>query len=285
MSVKLTGSTFPDPAKQQPYRYGRREGGRFTMVPYESVSQSQITILAQQADALGLNYEVSLTHGKARIEIEYPYNNVAGGFAGSTTESEETWEIVPGKAAKDLLDSRNPLVLSTLGETNGPQEINSLKKWKQQNSLFTNLTDGNGNFITPKIDGTSTAFGAYGIVLAKYIYDGVEQVEIATPVLTHTKVVTANYVYPAQFSNIGKIISSATLISSEGVPGTVLFDFPTDSDPSPLAIGSTGQSQHLLFGWLKNSPSVRQTSKRKWCITQSWDYGLWAMELYGGTRL
>ena len=117
------------------------------------------------------------------------------------------------------------------------------------------------------------------------IYDGVEQVEVPAPVLTYTKIVTANYIYPADFTNIGKIISTATLISAGGVPSTVLFDFPVNSDPGAILIPGTSIYQLLQYGWLKNSPSVRQVAKRKWNITQTWDYGLWLMNLYGGTRL
>src|ERR1700744_914154 len=105
---KITGSIFPQPGQQQPYKYGRRESGRFATVPYESTNQSQIDAIAAAADAAGLNYEVTLNFGKIRIEVEYNYNNVVGGYAGQTTEAEETWEIIPGKALKDLTDSRNP---------------------------------------------------------------------------------------------------------------------------------------------------------------------------------
>ena len=114
---------------------------------------------------------------------------------------------------------------------------------------------------------------------------GVEQVEVPAPVLTLTEIVTAEYIYPTNFTNCGLIYSNTTLISSYGVPSTVLFGFPVNSDPSPVLIPYTGQYQVYLYGWLKNSPSVRQVSKKKWSLTQTFDYGLWLISLYGGTRL
>lgn len=283
MTNRLTGSIFPDPAKQQPYRYGRREGGRFAIVPFESVSQSTIDALAAQADFSGLNYEVTLTHGKARIEIEYNYNNVVGGFQGQTTESEETWEIVPGKAMKDVLDSRNPLVLSC-----SQGALSEMKKRQKANTIGQSSDFNTAGLLTVQTWGPTTGptnFTGVEMILYQQLVDGFEQVEIPAPVLTHTKIVTAQYITAASFTNIGKIISTATLISSEGVPGAVLFDFPVNSDPSPIPIGATPFSMTLLYGWLKNSPSVRQTSAKKWCITQTWDYGLWCISNFGGTRL
>ena len=274
---KILGTLVP---QQQPYRYGRRSDGRWSNVIYASLSESQINSIAASADALGINYEYSNNFGsRSEITLEYNWNFINSGFNSAATESEETWEIVPNKAMKDLLDSRNPLVLAA-----AQTEVQLLKSWKRQNTLETNLVDSKtGKFVIPTI--SSTPFSSAGIQLAKAIYDSVEQVEVPAPVLTHSKVVTAQYIYPAQFTNIGKIFSTATLISAEPIPSAVLFDFPHDTDPGAIPIPGTSISQLFLYGWIKNSPSVRQVAKRKWSITQTWDYGLWLMNLYGGTRL
>lgn len=283
MGQKIThGGIFPVPPQQQPYRYGRREGGRFCVVSYETPSQSQVDALAVQADTAGYNYEVILSHGKARLEIEYNYNNVVGGYSGRATEAEETWEIIPSKALKDLLDSVNPLVLAC---TQG--ELTDMKKRKLNNTLQSSAyyDVATGLLVRQTYGTANTPYSDVGMKLYKALLDGVDQVEVVFPVLTHSKVVTAVYVSPAQFANVGRIISTATLISSEGIPGTVLFDFPSNVDPSPIPIGSTGVFQSFLYGWIKDAPSVRQVSKKKWNITNTWSYGLWLMDLYGGTRL
>ena len=307
---KRVGSSWPDIPKQQPYRYGRRAGGRYTIVPYASLSQAQIDNMAAQADLLGLNYEFENTFGgKSTITIEYPYNFAQTNFPSVQTESEDMWEISSQKAMKDLLDSRNPLVVAAMAEPNGVQAVNLMKKWKSEGSLKDYLvvigtdTSDDGRFfrqyVSPieppvslgaigKAKGSHAQFYPNCTVLSKFLLDGIEQVEIPAPVLIHTKTVTAQYIYPAQFLNVGRIFSSPTLITTEGIPPAILFDFPNDVDPSPTEIGGVGANglyQAFLYGWLKNSPSVRQVSARKWNITQTWDYGLWAMQLYGSVRL
>ena len=288
---KIVGGSFPDLPKLQPHKYGRRNDGRYASIPYACLTPSQIDMLAVQCDAAGLNYEV--THGfgsRSEIVWEYNFNFVNNSFNGPQTDSEDTWEIVPQKAMKDLLDSRNPLVMAANSETsNYGVQVLLLKNWKRQNLLEQNLCNTDGTFKIPAIPsttgGAATPFGNNGIVLAKFLYDGVENVEIPVPVLTHTKTVTAQYIYPAQFTNIGRIFSSATLITTESIPTSVLWDFPNDSDPGPMPISGTTLFQAFLYGWLKNSPSVRQVANQKWNITQTYDYGLWAMQLYKSIRL
>ena len=100
---KFLGTFTP---QQQPYKYGRRTDGRYSTVVYASLSQAQIDAIAASADAAGLNYEFSNNFGqRSEITIEYNYNFT--GFAGADTEADETWEIVPQKAMKDLLYSLN----------------------------------------------------------------------------------------------------------------------------------------------------------------------------------
>jgi hypothetical protein len=282
----LTGTVFPDPAKQQPYEYGRRESGRYASVPYESVSSSTIDALAASADAAGLNYKVSTTFGKARIVIEYPYNWANTSFPNTSTESEQVWEIMPNIATKDLLDSCNPLVLACTAA-----ELTELKKRQLGNTLQSSeyFDTGTGLMSGTQTYGTGTGSGTFGnAAMALYyaLLQDVNTVDIPVPVLTHTSTVTLNYINLATFINVGLIYSSATLIATESIPSAILFDFPTNSDPSPLVFSTNATlTQVLLYGWLKGSPSVRQCGQRKWNIVQSYTYGLWNMALYGGTRL
>ena len=132
---KILGDTTP---QQQPYSYGRRSDGRWSKVIYASLSQAQIDALAIQADALGINYEFQNNFGsRSEIVLDYNWNFINNSFNSAQTEAEETWEIVPNKAMKDLLDSRNPLVLAAAST-----EVQLLKGWKRQNTLETNSTTG-----------------------------------------------------------------------------------------------------------------------------------------------
>lgn len=284
-TTRKVGSSFPDLVKQQPLSYGRREDGRYSVVPWACLDASQTVALASSIDALGYNYEVvNGFGGRSTISIEYPFNNIAGFAAPAGSEAEHRWEIVPEKAFKDILDSRNPLVLAS-----SQQEVNLLKGWRRLNQLETNLMNTDGIFKQPQIPsasgGSATNFSANGTRLAKALFDGVEQVEINATKLTHTTTVTPQYINPASFVNCGWIHSTATLITTESIPSAVLFDFPTDTDPDPIAIGSTGVYQTFLYGWLKHTPSVRQISRAKWNIVQEYDYGLWLMDVYNFTRL
>ena len=275
---KLTGSTFPTPAMQQPYRYGRRESGRWSIVPAESTNQSLIDNIAYQADFLGLNYDFTGAFGKSRVEVEYNYNHVNSSFPGSTTESQDYWEIVPQKAFKDILDSNNPLVLQC-----GQGALSLMKQWKQQNTLTTApKVDANGLLIIQQWGSGPTNFTVSEMQLLQLLVNGTDQVQINAPVLTHTKTVTANYINPADFAFVGHIYSTSTLISTESIPSTVLFDFPVNSDPSPIPIGSTGMSQVLLYGWQKNAPQVRGVEKQKFNMVQTYEYGLWPIIIFPG---
>lgn len=282
-TAKIVGSTFPDPPKQQPYKWGRRDTGRWASVPYEGLDQNGIDVLAAGADALGLTYSAENSFGaKSRVTIEYPYNNISSYGQTAQTEIATAWELIPKNELIPLLDSRNPLVVSAI-----QAEVTLLNQWNKAGTLSTFITDGNGNFIQPintSGGGAGIVFSQAGTILAKYMYDGVLQVEIPAPTITYTSTVTSQYINPARFTNLGKILSNATLTASYGIPTSILFVMPTFSDPSPIPIAG-GYYQTLLYGWLIKSPSVRQLTRQKWSISQSFDYGLWGIDLYGGTRL
>jgi hypothetical protein len=285
---KRVGSVWPDPPKLQPYKYGRRSEGRFTSVKYSSLSLSEIEAMALAADARGYNYEVEVGFGnKADISIDYNFNSItSSGVPVETEEVEDVWELNFAQTTKSLLDSRNPLALASDAEDLA--QCNLLRNWVKQGVLIDKLssTTDKGNF-TPPLLASGTPFGSNGIVLAKFLWDGVEQVEISVPILTHTKVVSAFYSRPLAFTNVGRIYSTATLISAESIPTTALFGFPSDTDPGPTLIPNTAPAlyQSYLYGWKKNAPSCRQIANRKWQLTQTFDYGLWAMQLYNSVRL
>ena len=286
---RKTGSSFPDLPKQQPYSYGRREDGRYAVVPYAGLDQGQIDSLALYVDSLGLNYSVQTNFGgRQELTIDYPWNYVNSAFAAASAEAIDIWEIVPQKTMVQLLQSQNPLVLQCYADTNGPAALLDLQKRVEQNTLTVGATDPTtGLVVRQTISGTALAYPNSAMQLFAALLQGVTSVEFPAPILTRVRTVTASYIDPANFANVGSIISTGTLISTEAIPSAVLFDFPTPSDPPPVPIGdgSLGIYQVYLYGWLKNAPSVRQITNQKWNLTQTWDFGLWLINLYGGTRL
>jgi hypothetical protein len=275
------GTTNP---QQQPFSYGRTDSGRYMHVPYEGITQPQVDSLAAYFDALGYNYHAApVGHGKYRLEVEYAYNFApgvggSGSYPSEQTEVEDVWELVPGKKTVPILDSRNPLAMSA-----SAQERSGLAKWKAEGTLGTNVIDETGTLRVLKwSNGTILSDAAHQ--LAKLLLDGVDMVEVDLPVLTHTKTVTDKYINRATFANINRIFSSVTLIASEGVPATLLFDFPTDTDPSAIAIGSPNGTpiyQTYGYGWKKNAFPVRQIGARKWQIQNTFEYDLWLLNIYG----
>lgn len=270
--------------QQQPFSYGRTDSGRYAVVPYEGITQAQVDALAAQADFYNLNYHATPQgHGKYRLEIEYPYNFVrqaggSGSYPTEQTEIEDLWELVPGKKTVPLLSSRNPLVLQA-----STQEVTAIAKAQADGTLGEKVLDATGSLLTLKWSGGSNWSNA-AHQLAKLVVEGVDNVDVDIPVLTHTKTVTDQYIGRATFSNINRIFSSSTLIATEGVPSTLLFDFPTDTDPSPISIGSpngVALYQTYGYGWKKNAFPVRQVGARKWQIQMTFEYDLWLLNLYG----
>lgn len=278
---KMLGDLTP---QQQPYSYGRRSDGRWSKVIYASLEQAQIDNIAAQADLLGINYEFQNNFGsRSEITLDYNWNFINNAFNSAATESEETWEIVPSKTLKPILASNIPLVLQAIADAYG--QVEDLKQRVADDTLGNYIKNPTSGLIAIQVWGTAaTLYSASGMQLYQILLtDRQAAVEIPTPVMTHTKVVTAQYINPATFTNVGSVFSTPTLITSEGVPGGLLFEIATlpTTNPPPVPIGVTGYNQVFNYGWLKNSPSVRQVAKRKWSITQTFDFGLWNTSIYG----
>ena len=106
---------------------------------------------------------------------------------------------------------------------------------------------------------------------------GMESFPVEASTIRHTMLTSNQWTAQASFINQGRIISSPSMYSVEGVPGTLLFQVPTL--PSPLQyIEIVGD---LQYGWRKICPHVSRLSRMKWRITQNYQFGLWAVRAYG----
>jgi hypothetical protein len=88
----------------------------------------------------------------------------------------------------------------------------------------------------------------------------------------HTQTVSSNYTVKAALTNVGRIISTGSFISLEGVPSDILFNLPTFS---------SSRAPDLVYAWLKRFPIVRTGARQKVQIEQEWEYGLWPPLIYG----
>lgn len=109
---------------------------------------------------------------------------------------------------------------------------------------------------------------------ANDIYDlikqGVKSFRVNAPTLRVTRLVSGSYTVRASLTNVGSIISTATLESTESIPGTILFNLPSyDSNKDGFE-----------YAWYKRFPNVRQAGN-KWEVSQEWEYGLYPTVLYG----
>jgi hypothetical protein len=213
------------------------------------------------------------------VDAVYPFN-FSGGSAA--TEVVPLWEMMSKKAEVSLFSIFNPLA-AAVAQSN----INLIK------SNLLNLQSGQyltgpspGSVTTPASGSTpastvaivwpdtDTSAAAWEL-LSFYLVDVTSYMKFV-PELHYTRTVNAQYFSPASFSNVGRVYSSATLISAWAVPNGLLFGFPS-APAIPLALAGF----NLGYGWFTNGPEVRQISHFKWQIIQTWEWGLWSGDMYG----
>jgi len=90
-------------------------------------------------------------------------------------------------------------------------------------------------------------------------------VPVLTPTLRHTQTVSNSWTIPASFTNVGRIISRASMISLEAIPTDILFQLPND-------ISTRTTQPALVYGYRKKHPTVRTAALQKTQIEQEWAY-------------
>jgi hypothetical protein len=177
---------------------------------------------------------------------------------GATEVPVDSWEFFANHCEKDVLEADN-----------SPVDSISLANKTRIRNFILNPSGPDGYVVTEdsfEDDGTETLpFDLY-----KQMQAGVRSIVVNAPTLRHTQTVSNVYTVKATLTNVGKIISSATLTILEDLPFGVLFNLPTDV--------STRYKQH--YGWMKVHPTVRCAARFKMQIEQEWQYGLWSELLY-----
>ena len=256
MSV-ITG--IPDPWLQ-PSEYGRNEVGQFATVPYEGTDPDQINRLAAQFDRLGYRYRVSHGFGKHRLEVYLSYNPDT-----ANEQAVDLWEYVGSKAQKDLLASS---VQTGITGTLSQKNIELIRQCLSND--FANTADTKTLTQADFTDGSpANALTLYNLMKA-----GVTDSIVRAPNLRHTQ--TVSFIYPITLAklNVGRIISTATLLTLENTPTWATAGLPTDVPPSFVTIATA-------FGWYKNDPTIQQIAGQKYQIVQEYEYGLWATAIWG----
>ena len=247
MSRTITGQTLV--VKQRTTGYSKQRG-RYEIYIEDHTTESAAQAAGQALEFRGYEWEVSpLDAGcfrmTARAESAVPSGQ------DPNLPLNDVWELQPNVVEKDFLEA-DLSAINALTDT----QIADVKKAGDD----------------PTVDITS--YNSTQKTCVRLLRAGVKSVRVFAPVLRHTITVARNYTVAATLTNCGSILSTSALQSNENVPGTLLFNLPTGSNPTR----TDGLS--LKYGWFKKYPSVTQVGQGRWQIVQEWEYGLWSNDLY-----
>ena len=256
MSYPLTLGTFGPTSQPSAFEWSPTRGASSKLS-----WRGRIDRLLPLCSSLYLaGYSYNITGGNGGI---YTLEATVGGdptgtFNNASPETVDNWELLNNKVQKDILESDNTIVNSLSGA-----DVNDIK------DALKNPPTGNSD---PAFTNNATnCLKVYNLMAA-----GVTSVQIFQPTLRHTWIVPRGASIKYEFTNAGKILSTSTLISTEGVPPDFVVSFAT------LASGSVTRSGvPLSWGWFKSQPSVNITARGSREVHAEWEFGLWATDIYG----
>lgn len=256
MSNVLLGSAT---ATEQPIRYGwSPDRGSFITRAWEG-PRAAVRALIPSLAIMKWSYDYQeKPGGLARLEAQSS-TDLAGGISDPVkSDSSETWELAPNVVQKDLLSWDGAAISSLTAE-----EVAQIRKYLKE--------DPTSNAAIEWID---SAAQEPVYVLMK---SGVEHAQVTQPILRRTVSVPSNKIIPFNFTNTGKVLSTATLLSTEGVPADMRYPIQQFTTGTL----TRGDGTAMSYGWLKAWPtlSVQAFSRRELQI--EYQYGLWADLIYG----
>jgi hypothetical protein len=273
MSVK-TG--IPGPWLQ-PSEYSRNEIGQFATVPYEDVDPNKINNLAAQFDRLGYRYRVIHSFGKHRLEVYLSYNPET-----KDEQPVDLWEYTNQSVSKDLLSvaylpSGITRFLIPPNVQLIRQALNGVLPFTPQ--AFDPTKDDPTTFV-PRNDLVPSDFiGVPEVQQASYVIyllmkTGYDSLLVTAPIIRHTQTVSSIYPITLSKQNVGRIITTPSLISMENPPDWAVTGLPDDIPTSVnnIALGT---------GWYKFAPTIQQIAGQKVAIVQEFQYGAYPFATMG----
>jgi hypothetical protein len=241
--------------------YGVNDSGAFQTISYRGTKAEVEDMVSTFLDA-GWTYTVTLEKGGlATIE-----GSTAQLPSTSGAEiPEDVWELDPNETEKNLLDA-DFSASGALGNISA-----------ENRAIIKDALTRVGDFATssPAFTGGTSA-AAYSLFLL--MANDVSSFPIEATIIRHTQTFSNTYVIPSGlYNNCNRIISRASMYSVEGVPTSILYAIPDSPTPTQY-IESSGD---LQYGWRKVRPSVTRLSRDRWRVTRNWQFGLWAIKLYG----
>lgn len=233
-------------AYAQPGRYGRTEAGAFADKVWEG-TLNEIVSEALAVEFSGGLWTVteSYTGGKYRLEAHFPID------FNATETPVDAWELFGEEIEKDILQADIP-------------EIDALEE-PDIDALRSALDNGIDSKDPLQQTRLSDGFASD---LYEQIRLGLKSKIISVEHLRHTQTVSSLWTVPHSRTNVGKIISTATLIADEKPPS--VLGLPTD----------VSTRRNMEYGWYKKKATVRTCAGHKTQIEQEWEYGLWSTLIY-----
>ncbi len=259
-------------AHAQPGKYGLNETGFYSHTVFEGTA-ADIAARASAYAAINVLYEVEgLPGGRARLTY---YATWANANQLGQEVPVEAWELDSQEVEKDLLDadfphgSLTPLSSSDRATISGL--INNGISWNGTTNPVE-LPGAGGSNESHTIDDVPNSKSFYLLMKS-----GVRAFPVPAHVIRHTFTVSNQYAVKASENNVDRILSTAYMNSTEGVPNDLLFNVPT----KPAATQFIETSGDLQYGWRKIEPSVSNIALQRRQITQNYQFGLWAVKMYG----
>ena len=255
----------------QPRKFGySKERGHYDTRMWEG-GEAEIRALIPTVIPDGVSYDVEELRGDLwRLTSQYatPQPDGAGGGAGE--EIAVTWELLPKDAQKDLLASSHALVAGLT-----QSQIEQIRR-DADDPLCGALE------APTATGGRVSVLAGDALKVLKLLKAKVDSVEVEQPVLQLTWIVPQNVTLSYAYENIGRIYTTASLISVEAIPGYISSSMTAWTASFSNPSYGTGRLS-LVFGWKKRAPTQRLAGFSKREISQTWEFGLWSTDIYGST--
>jgi len=240
----IAGKTTPTPNRREiRFHPGRGDESIFEI---EGPKASMLPLITELR---ALGYEGTYTEDRSPIaKIQYQVPQLSGGPGGDDPPAEDPipiWELFANAHEIDLLESDNSI----------------------------NVSDADKRIIREAISnpvpGQSPAISGDALKVYQLMLKGVKSARVNVLTLRQTRIVSGSFAIFNAILDNGRIFSSDSLRSINGVPTQIALPNYVSSDAD------------FIYGWFKKFPQVQQTGFNKFNLNQEWEFGKWSVFMYG----
>lgn len=230
---------------------------------------SEDDIKAMEGQLQFEGYSTSIRGGPLwELTARVAANTESGGSGPpETNEPVENWELTSNTTEKDLLASDDPNV-AEFSNT----ELAFLRR--ALNGETVKVVSSTFPIEWTVGGDTFTVEHFMADVYLRLIISGVKSKPIYQPVIRLTLTFNDTYNIPLSLTNVGSVVSTSYMTTTEGVP-TEIGQYMPESDTVTWADGLNRYN-----GWLKVYPTINIAVGGKQQLTQEWHYGFWSEDLF-----